>query len=535
MSSGTPASFAVTSTATTTATNVTACPTMGSKNHQPKSVLMPRRHHGCRLPGQMRSTMPNPTLRITNAIASLAIVPTVCLRKRILAQPYVQPVTIRWRRNLVRPASAEVAPGMALPPSGAVARNYRVVGRWRRGVSIGASSRLVDSELPLQLFHGREAARNRSRWPRRHHHEPGQGVLPGRGLHEARPRQLLPGRRRRRPAGRHAPADGAQALRQRRRPGAVLPEARARRSCRPVSRPPTSPSPAAAPPTSPSATTPPTWSGSINLGCLDLNPWPVRANDVDHPDELRVDLDPTPEATFARRQAGRALRQRSAARPRLSRLPEDLRLARHPHQRPHRAEVGLHRRAPLRPRARPRGRAPHPGHRDDEVVEGRAPRRLHRLQPERPRPHRRLRLLRAPDRRMRASPRRSTGTKLPDVELADFTIETVPGATPRIGDPGAGIDDARTTPRTAARTRRPRREPRAKATPPGRRTSPRPKANPAASCPANAARTDGRPIECLYGTRKRPAGGLVEVWAAAPTPALPPLRSQRGSAGPRAS
>ncbi|MFN0148208.1 MAG: DNA polymerase domain-containing protein [Dehalococcoidia bacterium] len=36
-----------------------------------------------------------------------------------------------------------------------------------------------------------------------------------------------------------------------------------------------------------------------NLGCLDLNPWPVRADDVDHPDELRVDLDPTPEAGFA--------------------------------------------------------------------------------------------------------------------------------------------------------------------------------------------------------------------------------------------
>ncbi|MGH2633794.1 MAG: DNA polymerase domain-containing protein [Tepidiformaceae bacterium] len=36
-----------------------------------------------------------------------------------------------------------------------------------------------------------------------------------------------------------------------------------------------------------------------NLGCLDLNPLAVRANDVDHPDELRVDLDPTPEATFA--------------------------------------------------------------------------------------------------------------------------------------------------------------------------------------------------------------------------------------------
>lgn len=31
-----------------------------------------------------------------------------------------------------------------------------------------------------------------------------------------------------------------------------------------------------------------------NLACLDINPWPVRADDVDHPDELRVDLDPTP-------------------------------------------------------------------------------------------------------------------------------------------------------------------------------------------------------------------------------------------------
>ncbi|HEU0074789.1 MAG TPA: DNA polymerase domain-containing protein, partial [Dehalococcoidia bacterium] len=37
---------------------------------------------------------------------------------------------------------------------------------------------------------------------------------------------------------------------------------------------------------------------AINLGCVDLNPWPVRAEDVDHPDELRIDLDPTPEATF---------------------------------------------------------------------------------------------------------------------------------------------------------------------------------------------------------------------------------------------
>ena len=31
-----------------------------------------------------------------------------------------------------------------------------------------------------------------------------------------------------------------------------------------------------------------------NLGCIDLNPHPVLASDLDHPDELRVDLDPVP-------------------------------------------------------------------------------------------------------------------------------------------------------------------------------------------------------------------------------------------------
>src|SRR4029077_11787724 len=32
----------------------------------------------------------------------------------------------------------------------------------------------------------------------------------------------------------------------------------------------------------------------VTLGCIDLNPHPVRADDLDHPDELRVDLDPGP-------------------------------------------------------------------------------------------------------------------------------------------------------------------------------------------------------------------------------------------------
>jgi DNA ligase D-like protein (predicted polymerase) len=36
----------------------------------------------------------------------------------------------------------------------------------------------------------------------------------------------------------------------------------------------------------------------VNLGCVDLHPHPVRADDLDHPDELRVDLDPVPGVTW---------------------------------------------------------------------------------------------------------------------------------------------------------------------------------------------------------------------------------------------
>jgi bifunctional non-homologous end joining protein LigD len=37
----------------------------------------------------------------------------------------------------------------------------------------------------------------------------------------------------------------------------------------------------------------------VNLGVIDWNPWPVRAVDLDCPDELRVDLDPGPGVPFA--------------------------------------------------------------------------------------------------------------------------------------------------------------------------------------------------------------------------------------------
>lgn len=37
---------------------------------------------------------------------------------------------------------------------------------------------------------------------------------------------------------------------------------------------------------------------AVNLGCIDLNPWAVVRGDLDHPDELRIDLDPQEGVSF---------------------------------------------------------------------------------------------------------------------------------------------------------------------------------------------------------------------------------------------
>ena len=37
---------------------------------------------------------------------------------------------------------------------------------------------------------------------------------------------------------------------------------------------------------------------AVNLGCVDFNPHPVRSGDLEHPDELRIDLDPMPGVTW---------------------------------------------------------------------------------------------------------------------------------------------------------------------------------------------------------------------------------------------
>jgi DNA ligase D len=54
---------------------------------------------------------------------------------------------------------------------------------------------------------------------------------------------------------------------------------------------------------------------AANLGCLTFHPWPVRRADTDHPDELRIDLDPQPGTDY-----GDAVRAAQQLRPLLEEL-----------------------------------------------------------------------------------------------------------------------------------------------------------------------------------------------------------------------
>ena len=134
---------------------------------------------------------------------------------------------------------------------------------------------------------------------------------------------------------------------------------------------------------------------AAHMGTITFHPWPVRRADVDHPDELRIDLDPQPGTDFAD-----AARVALAARDLLTEVglvgfPKTSGNRGRPRLRADRAGVGLRRPAPLRDRVRARAGASYAG-RDDGVVEGGARgEHLRRLQPELPRPHHRQRLLAA--------------------------------------------------------------------------------------------------------------------------------------------
>ncbi len=137
----------------------------------------------------------------------------------------------------------------------------------------------------------------------------------------------------------------------------------------------------------------------VNLGCIDLNPHPVRADDLDHPDELRVDLDPVPGIEWPQIRDVAMVTQEVLEDVRPRRVAEDLGLARDPRLRADRTPVDVPRGPTRGARARAGGRTARPGPRHQPVVEGGAPRRVPRLQPEREGPNRRLRVLGPPDAR----------------------------------------------------------------------------------------------------------------------------------------
>ena len=130
-----------------------------------------------------------------------------------------------------------------------------------------------------------------------------------------------------------------------------------------------------------------------NLACLELHPHPVLAEELDHPNELRVDLDPVPGVEWRQVQdVARVVRA----------TLDDLGLVGWPktsgsrgihvnvriHQRWSFVEV---RRAAVALAREVERRAPGDCH--QQVVERGTPRRVHRLQPERQGSHRRVGIL----------------------------------------------------------------------------------------------------------------------------------------------
>jgi DNA ligase D-like protein (predicted polymerase) len=179
----------------------------------------------------------------------------------------------------------------------------------------------------------------------------------------------------------------------------------------------------------------------VNLGCIDLNPHPVRAQDLDHPDELRVDLDPVPGVPWDHiRQVALVTREALA----------DLGLVGWPKTSGSR---GIHinvrikpawtfpevRRAALALARDVERRVPalatskwwkeerHGVFLDyNQNAKDRTVASAYSVRP-------------TPDARVSAP---LTWDEVPQAELGDFTLATVPARFAAIGDPGAGIDAA---------------------------------------------------------------------------------------------
>ena len=292
-----------------------------------------------------------------------------------------------------------------------------------------------------------------------------------------------------------APADRAQAVPRRRRGRVVLPEARCRRR-----RPEwletvtvTFPSGRSAEELCPVDVAHIAW--AANLGCLDLNPWPVRratstiptscaSTSIPQPGvafdvvrqvalEAREVLDEHGLAGFPKTSGSRGIHVERADRPRL----------------------GLHRGAPGGPGPRPRARAaaarrwpPRPGGRRSAAsgcfVDYNQNARDRTV---------------ASAYSVRANPEGRVSCPLewdevPDVDPADLTLATVPARFAERGDPGAADRRPAVRPRGRCSSWRPGTRPEGSATRRGRRTSPSKRGSRIGQPPAGATgkRTDLR-------------------------------------------
>ena len=205
----------------------------------------------------------------------------------------------------------------------------------------------------------------------------------------------------------------------------------------------------------------------VNLGCIDLNPHPVRAEDLDHPDELRVDLDPMPGVDWQQIVDVAMVAREVLADHGLVGWPKTS------------GSRGMHIYVRIEPRwdyprGAPRRRDPRPGGRaagarlaTAQVVEGGARReRLRRLQPEREGPHGRVGLLGPPAARRPRVDAAGLGRGAAAAVPRGSPCPTVLERFAERGDPCAGIDDAAgrldgllPSPRSSARPRS-RRSPR---------------------------------------------------------------------------
>ena len=178
-----------------------------------------------------------------------------------------------------------------------------------------------------------------------------------------------------------------------------------------------------------------------NLGCLDLNPHAVRADDLDHPDELRVDLDPVPGVPWDDIRRVALVAREVLADLGLVGWPKtsgsrgihvNVRVERRwSFDEVRRAALALarevERRAPQIATSKWWKEERHGVFIDyNQNAKDRTVASAYSVRP-------------VPDARVSAP---VAWDELPECELGDFTVATVPGRFARVGDPAAGIDEA---------------------------------------------------------------------------------------------